>query len=424
MSTIIQQQQASSRIDSANIPVRASLAIPQRVSKLQDNRTASLLDELKIVNAVDVKLEKEKQLKNGFLKYSKAAKNNNWKKAWCVARVNVLAFYKCEKEYSILHMIKTADIIHIELIEEDATKSSFKIISIEDTFLFKTINQTTRDLWVEALYKAIDIMSKFENSRAPSARDVKVTITKNPTYIDFDNNNPNASKKNSLAFSSSFNYPDNPKTILSSSNILPHIPDFNTVSNDNSKPNMAAQTKKISLAYSFLPSTSQFNSAAKRSLSVSKNQKSHSDDEFKPYPDDILNLRNSNFYSNARASYDPQLNSPRLVTIQLQLANEAQIKSGYLFKKCKLNRWNARWFVLRSNSLTYYKNNNEYKVSQLLTPSNINSVQLQNSLPGKSHPKANFCIKISTNKRNYWLSHQDDLCIKEWAQAIQDWIEN
>ncbi|KAJ1931381.1 hypothetical protein GGF37_007413, partial [Kickxella alabastrina] len=63
---------------------------------------------------------------------------------------------------------------------------------------------------------------------------------------------------------------------------------------------------------------------------------------------------------------EPDFNVDQRREIEKRLIEDRVILRGFLLKQDKLRQWRRRWFVLRQNTLSYYHNEKEYEVKQIL----------------------------------------------------------
>ncbi|PVU90891.1 hypothetical protein BB559_004396 [Furculomyces boomerangus] len=113
-------------------------------------------------------------------------------------------------------------------------------------------------------------------------------------------------------------------------------------------------------------------------------------------------------------------NSPRMIKIQQHLVNEHVIRAGYLYVQGKIKKWSQKWFVLRSNSLSYYPNNEEYKLIQLIPRKNVYDAIITQKSKQSSSKKT--CFTLVTLDRNYTLAHNEVSVANEWISAIKQWV--
>lgn len=93
-----------------------------------------------------------------------------------------------------------------------------------------------------------------------------------------------------------------------------------------------------------------------------------------------------------------------------RLTEQDVICSSYLYKRNKSHQWQKKWFVLRRNQLSYYKDSKEYKALKVLP---INTILSINEIP--DHHKFHFILV--TNERIFHLKAPDE-------QTHDNWIAN
>ncbi|KAF9088524.1 hypothetical protein BGX23_007288 [Mortierella sp. AD031] len=91
------------------------------------------------------------------------------------------------------------------------------------------------------------------------------------------------------------------------------------------------------------------------------------------------------------------------------------IRSGYLLKLGnKYKTWRKRWFVLRGDKLTYYKNTKEYQPHGIIPLSTIIDC-LQTDPVSKSKQ---YCLRIVTAKRSFVCCAPDEDTLLQWLDAL------
>ncbi|RKP25832.1 hypothetical protein SYNPS1DRAFT_28443 [Syncephalis pseudoplumigaleata] len=95
---------------------------------------------------------------------------------------------------------------------------------------------------------------------------------------------------------------------------------------------------------------------------------------------------------------------------------------GYLTKLSqnskvgRIRTWQKRWFVLRDNCLTYYKNDKESTPRQSIALAHVQAVQVVADPPSKQRP---FCLQLVTPERPYLLAADTSILRDRWCQAIE-----
>ncbi|KAG0221026.1 hypothetical protein B0O80DRAFT_457039 [Mortierella sp. GBAus27b] len=91
------------------------------------------------------------------------------------------------------------------------------------------------------------------------------------------------------------------------------------------------------------------------------------------------------------------------------------VRQGYLLKfGNKYKTWRKKWFVLRGEQLTYYKNNKEYQPHGIIPLSTIIDC-LQTDPVSKSKQ---FCLRIVTAKRSFVCCAPDEDTLLQWLDAL------
>jgi serine/threonine protein kinase len=89
------------------------------------------------------------------------------------------------------------------------------------------------------------------------------------------------------------------------------------------------------------------------------------------------------------------------------------LKKGYLTKEGEIVKsWKRRWFVLSSETLSYYKTQKEDKPLGVIRLKDINSVTA-GSRKNKS------CLEVATARRTYYFVADNNEELKAWKEAIQ-----
>ncbi|KAF8930125.1 hypothetical protein BGZ47_000736 [Haplosporangium gracile] len=92
------------------------------------------------------------------------------------------------------------------------------------------------------------------------------------------------------------------------------------------------------------------------------------------------------------------------------------VRSGNLLKLGnKYKTWRKRWFVLRGDKLTYYKNHKEYQPHGIIPLSTIIDC-LQTDPVSKSKQ---YCLRIVTAKRSFVCCAPDEDTLLQWLDALQ-----
>ncbi|KAF9112535.1 hypothetical protein BGX27_003214 [Mortierella sp. AM989] len=91
------------------------------------------------------------------------------------------------------------------------------------------------------------------------------------------------------------------------------------------------------------------------------------------------------------------------------------VRQGYLLKfGNKYKTWRKKWFVLRGDKLTYYKNAKEYQPLGIIPLSTIID-SLQTDPVSKSKQ---YCLRIVTSKRSFVCCAPDEDTLLQWIDAL------
>ncbi|KAF9122924.1 hypothetical protein BGW39_009401 [Mortierella sp. 14UC] len=91
------------------------------------------------------------------------------------------------------------------------------------------------------------------------------------------------------------------------------------------------------------------------------------------------------------------------------------VRQGYLLKLGNTYKtWRKKWFVLRGDKLTYYKNTKEYQPLGIIPLSNI--IDALQTDPVSKHKQ--YCLRIVTAKRSFVCCAPDEDTLLLWLDAI------
>ncbi|KAK9719231.1 hypothetical protein K7432_004952 [Basidiobolus ranarum] len=107
--------------------------------------------------------------------------------------------------------------------------------------------------------------------------------------------------------------------------------------------------------------------------------------------------------------------------IELPECNDNKVLfSGYLHKQCDMYKaWRKRWFVLRSNTLSYYKNEKEYVLHKIIP---IESIQGAFEKTPTAFKSKRFCFQLITPQRNYLVAAESQESMLAWLRRINSTV--
>ncbi|KAF9134808.1 hypothetical protein BGW39_005718 [Mortierella sp. 14UC] len=110
-----------------------------------------------------------------------------------------------------------------------------------------------------------------------------------------------------------------------------------------------------------------------------------------------------------------EANAPGSGIVSGEQMESTVVRSGSLLKLGnKYKTWRKRWFVLRGDKLTYYKNHKEYQPHGIIPLSTIIDC-LQTDPVSKSKQ---YCLRIVTAKRSFVCCAPDEDTLLQWLDAL------
>ncbi|KAF8950464.1 hypothetical protein BGZ46_004524, partial [Entomortierella lignicola] len=110
-----------------------------------------------------------------------------------------------------------------------------------------------------------------------------------------------------------------------------------------------------------------------------------------------------------------EANAPGAGIVAEEQLGSKLVRQGHLYKLGnKYKTWRKKWFVLRGDKLTYYKNTKEYQPHGIIPLSTIIDC-LQMDPVSKSKQ---YCLRIVTTKRSFVCSAPDEDTLLQWLDAL------
>ncbi|KAG0037216.1 hypothetical protein BGZ82_002934 [Podila clonocystis] len=110
-----------------------------------------------------------------------------------------------------------------------------------------------------------------------------------------------------------------------------------------------------------------------------------------------------------------EANAPGSGLVSAEELGSKVFRQGYLLKLGnKYKTWRKKWFVLRGDKLTYYKNTKEYQPHGIIPLSTVIDC-LQTDPVSKSKQ---YCLRIVTTKRSFLCSAPDEDTLLQWLDAL------
>ncbi|GJJ75735.1 hypothetical protein EMPS_08093 [Entomortierella parvispora] len=119
------------------------------------------------------------------------------------------------------------------------------------------------------------------------------------------------------------------------------------------------------------------------------------------------------FLEAGRVAAEANMPGSGLVTNE-QLESKV-VRQGYLLKLGNTYKtWRKKWFVLRGDKLTYYKNQKEYQPHGIIPLSTI--IDCLQTDPVSKHKQ--YCLRIVTSKRSFVCCAPDEDTLLQWLDAL------
>ncbi|KAL1918365.1 uncharacterized protein VTP21DRAFT_3025 [Calcarisporiella thermophila] len=325
-------------------------------------------------------LQNEKVLKSGYL-LKKGEKRKTWKKRWFVLRSTQLAYYKDEREYKLLRLLELDDIHNVEEVKLKHHENVFAIVTPSRTYYVRTDNKQDKELWIREINQAINELKDEED---PIDDEQPLTVS-NAGVVPIDIPQQRRPSIGLSSLSSTF------APVLSSSPTQQQQ-GVDASHNGNLKLNIPSghsYTSNKSTPISPLTPSSPSGASYVRDISDAY-ASSEEEDLFEDTPQQAKQIPDNSSDGNQ---------------VLLQ---------GYLLKLGRNKSWRKRYFVLRTNRLSYYrheKDSKEHRAFSLTTILDALEIDpISNSKP--------YCLKIVMPKRNLILCAPTENDLQVWLEAL------
>ncbi|KAJ2808944.1 hypothetical protein H4S07_003300 [Coemansia furcata] len=354
-------------------------------------------------------IRKEQVHMEGFL-YKKAGggASKAWNKRWCVLRSQALMIYKRHNEDKLKRVIRADDITDIHPVQRRNHSFVFEVETPSRSFFFEASSDQELDTWLARLKSVVVdincVHSVSSGSNRPSAESCHA-----PLHPDDDISRMHfATASKATPKSPLENTPD---AFLS----LP-----TAASHRASTPAIPANTIFATLdtphTISLMHTTSQQQDSSACAIAVLPPGVDHGHEPAPVLEDDDGD-------DEGEEDEEPNFHESQRREIETRLEEDRVILRGYLLKQDKLRQWRRRWFVLRQNTLSYYHDDKEYEVKQILRPDDIYDIRGPDPSTAKARSLRRTYFKVVSAKRNYWLAHDDAAVAREWFNALVLWNE-
>ncbi|KAJ2817421.1 hypothetical protein FBU31_006235, partial [Coemansia sp. 'formosensis'] len=337
-------------------------------------------------------IKKEQVHMEGFL-YKKAGggASKAWNKRWCVLRSQALMIYKRHNEDKLKRVIRADDITDIHPVQRRNHSFVFEVETPSRSFFFEASSDQELDTWLARLKSVVVdincVHSVSSGSNRPSAESCHA-----PLHPDDDisrmhfataskatpksplENTPDAFLSLPTAASHRASTPAIPaNTIFATQgsgachgdgNELAHVrtgDQFHAIKDPESVTFPLPLGLRIDTPHtiSLMHTTSQQQDSSACATAALPPGVDHGHEPAPVLEDDDGD-------DEGEEDEEPNFHESQRREIETRLEEDRVILRGYLLKQDKLRQWRRRWFVLRQNTLSYYHDDKEYEVKQIL----------------------------------------------------------
>ncbi|KAJ2450100.1 hypothetical protein EV183_004521 [Coemansia sp. RSA 2336] len=323
-------------------------------------------------------------------------KEQAWNKRWCVLRSQALLIYKHLNESKLKRIVRADEIVDVRHVDRRNHSFVFEVETPERSFYFEASSEQELDTWLQrlrAVVAAVNCSSDAASVRRSS--DSRHAPAHRNAAADAFSSLPSSSRRaQDTATSAQAIFIPNDRgeiSALAAERIprpgMTRMPSTPTLRIDTSRP----PADRIEIGSALPPGINP----GHEPIPVDTNE--YDEDE------------------------EPNFTEDQRREIEQRLLEDRVILRGYLLKQDKLRQWRRRWFVLRQNTLSYYHDDKEYQVKQILRRHDIYDVRAPDPSTAKAKSLHRTYFKLVAAKRNYWLAHDDSLVAREWFNALRMW---
>ncbi|KAJ2776475.1 hypothetical protein GGI15_004838 [Coemansia interrupta] len=390
-------------------------------------------------------IKKEQVHMEGFL-YKKAGggASKAWNKRWCVLRSQALLIYKRFSEEKLKRIIRVEEIVDVHHIERRNHSFVFEIETPGRSFLFEASSEQELVTWVGRIRA---VVAEFNTSNSCGSRTNSMRKS-SESYCDArqhsldksnddENSGQLALELGRMQFNTASRVVSTPPPKESIDSPFLSLPSigirrsqstikaanaiFSTNAEDAcgdvSGPCLRIQTPR---------STPKLRQQQHGTTSMAQSSADPGDAAMSALPPGINPGHEPAPIVEEDCEEDeeePNFNVAQRREIENRLFEDRVILRGYLLKQDKLRQWRRRWFVLRQNTLSYYHNDKEYEVKQIIRRHDIHDIRGPDPSSAKARSLHRTYFKLVTDKRSYWLAHDDSTKAREWFATMVRWSE-
>ncbi|KAJ1756825.1 hypothetical protein LPJ77_004280 [Coemansia sp. RSA 2523] len=333
-------------------------------------------------------IRKEQVHMEGFLYKKAGGASKTWNKRWCVLRSQALLIYKHSSEDKLKRIIRADEIVDVRHVSRRNHEFVFDIETPERTFYFEASSEQELVTWtarVRDVVAAVNASSDAaSNRRSSESRHAPRTMAQ-----DVFSSLPAAPRAHDTTLAHAIFANDH---AVSAGQEM-HAATERLPRTDPTALGLRIETNTVQSA-----ANNEGATALPLDIDVGHDHACDVDDDDEP-----------NFAEDQRREIERRLDEDRIIL------------RGYLLKQDKLRQWRRRWFVLRQNTLSYYADDKEYEVKQILRHHDIYDIRAPDPSTAKARSLSRTYFKLVAAKRNYWLAHDDAQVAREWFNALRAW---
>ncbi|KAK9453742.1 hypothetical protein V1511DRAFT_462000 [Dipodascopsis uninucleata] len=399
--------------DISTMSISPHTPLPPQLQLRNQNQSQGGRDSLDTDERAYSQPQSDVIIKSGWL--SKRGKQKwSWSRRWFVLRPGQLSIYKDDTEYKALDIIPMTNVSTAVILEgkDKKRKTHFAVFTTKKNFHLQADSSDSAEHWVNDIKNAARLASQSESRPSTS-------IFRPSFQMSIENTK---SKESLPIIPSATNSADNlndhpqlPHPVVrgdSTDRLFSRSPSL--LSTPGSPPGvmMPVPTPTPPLS-THANSYYEFSGNEDGGFSSGASDYGHSGTLTAPSE---LHLADQSA-GTARLSADDS----RVAYDLAKLEKDKVLKSGYLLRLVKrMNQWKRKWVVLRLNSLTFYKSDDEYQSLKVVPLSEIIDVMEIDAL---SRTKK-FCLQVILSEKRIRLCASNAEDQQEWLAAFKSAIAN
>ncbi|KAJ2389231.1 hypothetical protein GGI05_003563, partial [Coemansia sp. RSA 2603] len=347
-----------------------------------------------------------------------------WNKRWCVLRSQALLIYKRFSEEKLKRLIRVEEIVDVHHIERRNHSFVFEIETPGRSFLFEASSEQELVSWVGRIRA---VVAEFNTSNSGGSRSNSMRKS-SESYCDARQHS--LDKSNEDENSGQLALELGRMQFATASRVVSTPPPKES----SDSPFMSLPSVGIRRSQSTIKAANAIFTSLNTEEACGDQQGTSSMVQFSADPGDAATTALPPGINpghepapiveeDGEEDEEPNFNVAQRREIENRLFEDRVILRGYLLKQDKLRQWRRRWFVLRQNTLSYYHNDKEYEVKQIIRRHDVHDIRGPDPSTAKARSLHRTYFKLVTEKRSYWLAHDDSAKAREWFTAMVRWSE-